>query len=76
MPPISFRNTTPVTVWKFETETCFPDSPANDEVVAPLLEAATDFRHPKKAAYGGQTRGLNSHQSDQAQMDDIYFTSE
>lgn len=51
------------------------DSPANDEVVAPLLEAATDFRHPKKAAYGGQARGLGSHQSDQAQMDDIYFTT-
>ena len=53
-----------------------PDSPANDEVVAPLLEASTDFRHPKKAAYGGRARGLGGHESDQAQMDDIYFTSE
>jgi len=49
------------------------DSPTNDEVVEPLLEAATDFRHPKKASYGG--RSLGSHQSDQAQMDDIYFTT-
>ena len=43
-------------------------------MVEPLLEAATDFRHPKKASYRG--RSLGSHSSEQAQMDDIYFTSE
>jgi hypothetical protein len=54
----------------------FPDPPGNDEVSDPVMSAASDFHHPKKASYGDSMRySVSAHQVDSDRMDDIFFTS-
>jgi hypothetical protein len=52
------------------------DPPGNDEVSDPVMSAASDFHHPKKASYGDSMRySVSAHQVDSDRMDDIFFTT-